>query len=333
MVDHDNLSESASVGVTAVVLTMASVVALFHLYRNFNPPHYIEAQKYLIPLFSMPILIGWSGWIEIMETKKSITISFTINLFKAFCLASFMMYTDKMLGWETGNGKNYYSEEKKLAVMCTDTEPKCLLRCIKFKPIRDKEDARNYLFKVKVYVFQFCACLMFIGIVGGSIMLATEDYETNKLKISSVWLWFYLMQLISSVFALLYLLNFGMFVNKIPEMATLQILHKFVIIKLGILFTELQPLVISVFSSLDLIASTSKYSKDEITLYTNSLLLCSEMILMSFLLILIFPVDDYSKTPDLRKSIALAEDFEYVDGKEEKAKGKGKNGTDAYLPL
>ena len=99
-----------------------------------------------------------------------------------------------------------------------------------------------------------------------------------------------------------------MHVNKIPEMSSLQILHKFVIIKLGLLFTEFQPIVVGIFADLDLIASTSKYSTSEITLYTNSLLLCSEMIIMSFLLVLIYPTEDYNKSPDLRRSIALEDD-------------------------
>lgn len=308
MVNHDNLEESAAIGVTAVALIFASVVALFHLRSFYLVPYYPEAQKYLICIFLMPIFIGWSAWIELLRDEKTRTIDFAINLFKSLCLVSFMMYIDKMLGWVQENGKNYYSEEKKYQALCTKTTPRCLLRCVKFGSIDTTADARNYLFKIRAFVLQFSIVLVILGVIGGSLLLAHGGFEGNELNESSVWLWFSMMQSISSIFALCFLLNFGMHVNKIPEMSSLQILHKFVIIKLGLLFTEFQPIIVGIFADLDLIASTSKYSTSEITLYTNSLLLCSEMIIMSFLLVLIYPTEDYNKSPDLRRSIALEDD-------------------------
>ena len=59
----------------------------------------------------------------------------------------------------------------------------------------------------------------------------------------------------------------------------LNIFKKLLIVKLGILFTEVQPLLIEIFAGTDLIASTSKYSTGKITVYTHSLLICTEMIL------------------------------------------------------
>ena len=217
-----------------------------------------------------------------------------------------MIYIDRMLGCQD---QNVYSETKKLKVLCTNTSPKCIFSCIKFPAITSEAEAKNYLFNIKVFVLQFCVVLAICGMVGGCLIVTNTEYGNQSTELDSVWLWFSVMQVISSTFALLFLLNFGMYVNKIPEMASFQIINKFIIIKLGILFTEFQPVVVGIFTNLDLIASTSKYSKDEITLYTNSLLLCSEMVIMSFLLILIFPVSDYKKSSDTSSSIASESEY------------------------
>lgn len=81
-------------------------------------------------------------------------------------------------------------------------------------------------------------------------------------------------------------------------------MHKFIIIKLAILFTEVQPLIIQIFSRNGLIANTDKYDVEYITAYTNALLLCSEMIIVSFLLLLIFPLDDYRENLELREKLS-----------------------------
>ncbi|OMJ73111.1 hypothetical protein SteCoe_28285 [Stentor coeruleus] len=308
MVDRDNLAESSSIGVSAVVLVISSTMSLHQMYRFFSPARYFEAQKYLISIFLMPVLIGWVAWVELLRDKKTLTLTFTYNLFKSICLICFMLYIEKMLGWEQINGKNVYSDEKKINLLITDEAPKCIYSCIKFSPIRTKEDAQKYMTMVKIYILQFSVVLIIFGVIGLIMILSTSEYKFSSPSTKSVWMYFSGVQFISSLLALLFLLNFGMYVNKMPEMHSLQILHKFVIIKLGLIFTELQPLIILGIASSGAIVSTSDYTTEEITVYTNSLLICTEMIIMSFLLILIFPVSDYEKSPDVRKSIALEED-------------------------
>ncbi|OMJ65187.1 hypothetical protein SteCoe_38878 [Stentor coeruleus] len=308
MVDRNNLAESSSIGVTAVILSVASIISLYKIYSLFKSRLYFEAQKYLICIFLMPILIGWAGWIELLEEKKTPTLGFTQNLFKSACLASFMLYVERILGWEQDNGQNVYSEEIKFRSLVTGKAPRCLCRCIKFKPIETTEDAKKYMNIVRFYVLQLCVILVFLGIIGLIIILTTDKFKFGEQSLDSIWFYFNMIQAISSVFALLILLNFGMYVNALPDMGSLQILHKFAIIKLGLLFTEFQPIIISGIARTGAIVDDSDYSNDEITLYTSNLLLCSEMIIMSFLIILIFPDSDYLKTPDVRKIIEHNED-------------------------
>lgn len=57
------------------------------------------------------------------------------------------------------------------------------------------------------------------------------------------------------------------------------------------------------FAWLGVIVENDEYTLDEITAYTNSLLLCSEMIIVGFLQYLIFPVEDYDTSVDYRKTL------------------------------
>ena len=88
----------------------------------------------------------------------------------------------------------------------------------------------------------------------------------------------------SLAFALTSLIILGWYSSKLRQMYGLNIFKKLLIVKLGILFTEVQPLLIEIFAGTDLIASTSKYSTGKITVYTHSLLICTEMILWAFCL-------------------------------------------------
>lgn len=110
-------------------------------------------------------------------------------------------------------------------------------------------------------------------------------------------MWFNTIKSISSMFALYFLVSYAFFAARIPELKDLKIKSKFYLIKLSMIFTEIQPLIISIFANRGLIANTSDYSPEEITNYTNSLLICSEMIIVGFIQILVFPLSDYNEPP------------------------------------
>ena len=307
MVDKDNLSESAAVGVTAVLLVVATCVSLFHLRSFIIHKHYPQAQNLLFCILLMPVLVGWSGWTELLLKQKAVVIDFLISLFASLCLATFFLYVEKLLGWEEKNGRGVYSENKKLESLISTSTPK-FLRCIKCRKIQTKKDAKQYLTVVRASIYQCCFVIVGLGILGSIFIISSGNYSDNSdaniIRVLT------LIKSISSIGALLSLLNFGIYVNKIPEMASMQLMQKFVIMKLGIFFTEIQPLIIGLFSNNGYIANNSKYSNEEITLYTNSLLLCSEMAIMSFLLVIFYPIDDYSRTAE--KKSAIAQEANYI---------------------
>ena len=112
----------------------------------------------------------------------------------------------------------------------------------------------------------------------------------------------------SSGIALNYILNYSIFLSKIPEFRDLALLSKFVILKLALFLTEIQGIFIYGFSILYVKYYNTEEDPMEVTLYTNSLLLCSEMIICGLLQFTVFPLSDFKYHPELREQLVKHED-------------------------
>jgi Organic solute transporter Ostalpha len=88
-----------------------------------------------------------------------------------------------------------------------------------------------------------------------------------------------------------------------------KIFYKLLIIKLSILFTDVQPLVIQIFATTGTIANNSLYRTEDITAYTNALLLCAEMGICCILVFITFPTSDF----EISEFSKLEKDFENVN--------------------
>lgn len=305
MVDSNNLQASADIRVTAVVLMLVSIMNISKMISSFRNLKYKQAQVLLTSIYMMPIIIGWVSWIQLMKTSELRSILFTMTLMKAICLASFLAYVERMIGWAIVSGENVYSKEKLYQNLVTHRAPRCILPCIKIRVIDSEQTAKWYIDRIRSFVYQLCAVLAVCTAVGVIYIGVADDPKVHKGQGTKLFLILSSCTSFSSLVALAALFNFGVYANSLPVLGSLKVMHKFVIIKLGLLFTEFQPLIISIFTYTDLIANTDKFSYEEITLYTNSLLVVSEMIIMSFLIVEIFPLSDYESSPDLRKSLAL----------------------------
>lgn len=305
MVDSNNLQASADIRVTAIVLMIVSIMNISKMISSFRNLKYKEAQVLLTSIYMMPIVIGWVSWIQLLKTSELRSIVFTMTLMKAICLACFLAYVERMIGWTVESGTNLYSKEKLYQNLATNRAPKCILPCIKIRVLDSEATAKWYMNRIRLYVYQLCAILALCTLVGLIYIGAADDPKLNKGQGTKLFIILSGCTSFSSMIALSGLLNFGVYSNSLPVLTSLKVMHKFMIIKLGLLFTEVQPLIISIFTYTDLIANTDKFSHEEITLYTNSLLVVSEMIIMSFLIVEIFPLSDYDTSPNLRKSLAL----------------------------
>jgi hypothetical protein len=308
MVDSNNLQASAGIRVSAVILILVSIMNISKMMKSFRNLKYKEAQFLLSSIYLMPITIGWISWVQLMNTSELRSIQFTLTVLKAVCLASFLAYVERMIGWTVVDGQNLYSKERLYLNLVTQRAPKCILPCIKIRVIDSEETARWYIERIRSFVYQLCAVLTTCTFIGFIYIIAADDPKVHKGRGTKLFLILSGCTSFSSLVALSAMFNFGVYANSLPVLSTLKVLHKFMIIKLGLLFTEFQPLVIAIFTYSGLIANTDKFSPEEITLYTNSLLVVSEMIIMSFLIVEVFPLSDYDSSPELRKSLALLND-------------------------
>lgn len=255
-------------------------------------------------LFCMPIFIGWTSLASLSTMHKQKILEFLLNVYKSVGLICFMIYIDRMMGWTKEGENSKYSKKERQDCLIRIKSAKCIYGCIKPSPLTTEKEADWYMTKTYVGVLQLCLVLIAIG-VGELIVWGFfhDIYLYKGPEHLSLWLLALGAKIISSCIALNFLFNFSHFSHHIPELEKLNITTKFYIIKLSMMFTEIQPLIILLLVELGAVASDKEYSVEEMSTYTNSLLLCSEMILVGFLQILIFPVEDFLNNPDHRKSL------------------------------
>ena len=216
-----------------------------------------------------------------------------INIYKASILCFMLFYIERLLGWVQNYDKNDYSEEKVYNVLCNPDVSRSW-RCIKFKNFETSLEAKNYLNKVKVAVFQFPIIVFIIAIVGTFVIENESDSEDEILLILK------LVRLVSIVVAVLALFSMAYFVDQLPEMTGLRIFRKLVVVKLGIVFADVQPLVIYFLAYENLIANNDLYTVDAITFDTQSIFICCEMLVFAILLGILFPASEYNTPPELK---------------------------------
>src|SRR5690242_17455170 len=97
--DAKDLGEKAALLVSAIVLTISSILVIYQLFKYYKHLVYKPAQYPLMILFLMPTCIGWTS-LASLSTGHSIKIlEFLLNVYKSVGLICFMVYIDRMMGW------------------------------------------------------------------------------------------------------------------------------------------------------------------------------------------------------------------------------------------
>ena len=81
-----------------------------------------------------------------------------------------------MLGWVQNEGQNQFSSEKFYSTLVS-TIYKRKLGCCEFKYLDTVEKAKNYIKKVRIFVYQDSVILIICGIIGVIIRLNTNDSD------------------------------------------------------------------------------------------------------------------------------------------------------------
>lgn len=236
----ENLSERASLLVSAIVLSLSSLICLYQIYKFIKSYKYPQAQGFCIVLFAMPILMGWTSWVNLMSTSRVKFLEFMINLYKSVAIVCFIYYVDRLIGWvERPEGHRYDSENVDFVFMSME-KADCYFRCWPSTSLDSKEKARRFRWKTRICIMQFPVVLMVSGIVGLILFFGygwRAEYGNHMLKY--YWWAETAVELTSSGIAMNYLINYSFFANRIPELNGLKIMSKFVLMKLSMVLTEI----------------------------------------------------------------------------------------------
>ncbi|CAG9333824.1 unnamed protein product [Blepharisma stoltei] len=293
MLDHDSLGESSAVGVMGVILIIASIIVLIqmmHHKRNFLYP---PAQKRIFLLLLTPLVIGWSSWVCLLVGSKIAAIDSLISADRALNIWAFITYIEKMLGHTIESDQAAFSKEKMTQLLMKQEKASCFF-CGKFY-FTNEARAQAYIKRIKFGAYQYIFVLLSAAII--TTILVTTRYNSYSIEHGSNGaIWLTIAKSASMVLAMIYTLLFIWFVKKIPEMRYLKLQPKFAVTQFALQLTVIQPLIITLFATEDLIISTDIDSVDNITSWTSNLLLCSEMIIFTFLQFMIYPVSDYDSS-------------------------------------
>ena len=293
MVNRNNLEDSATVGVTATILVISSLISIFMIRLHLQNYRYPKAQQHLFFLFLVPSLVGWGEWIEILIEESPLLLTYLMSFIKEYALIAFLLYIEALLGWENTGDKNYFSKEAELKELCRAENTFRFLRCFKMNPFKTRDEAKSYLTSIRILVYQAMVVIITLGIIGIIVIIAGGVEEVEDGVYTGVISLLSGGKAVCSVIAIIALIHFCLFTNSLPGMKKYQFFHKFIVVKAAILFADVQPLVIHIFAATGLIADTSEFSSDEITNYTNAVLVCTEVLAISILIVFLFPVKDY----------------------------------------
>ena len=287
-----SLYQSAGIISAAVMLSMSSFMCLSQVIKYAKNLRYPRAQKLAMGILLMPVLIGWTKWVNLVTLNYIEQTEFVLTIFKCISLTCFYFFIISLMGWCDEGHRIAFSKEN--FEVTKGQMQNLTLRFIwrKFH-IKNQEDANYFLKRCKFMILQFPVFITLLVVLSIIFYTTEVGFKAGYIAADSSWLWVQLFKGLSSIVGIIGLVQYSFMLSKTSNLKKLSVKSKFVIMKLSIIFTELQPNVINVFAMAGVIADKNEYSTEEITTYTNSMLLCSEMIVVSFLQYQIYPLNEY----------------------------------------
>ena len=306
-----DMEESASQFVSAVVLLIVTILAFYQIFKFLRDGSYPRAQRALCVLFLMPVIIGWISWEHVYRKEKDLLLEKVLNMYKALALFSFIYYMNSIVGWTVADGKSFFSEESLVRVLIRQKKADCYMSCMPGSLLTTPNKCRRFVRNTNIGVLQMAIIIILCEVIGFGLIAWDYCYwkvTRSGIIYTGVRLGGFALKFASSGIALNYILNYSIFLSKIPEFRDLALLSKFVILKLALFLTEIQGIFIYGFSILYVKYYNTEEDPMEVTLYTNSLLLCSEMIICGLLQFTVFPLSDFKYHPELREQLVKHED-------------------------
>ena len=278
-----SLNSSLFIGGSASLVAVATLVISLQITQYCRNLMYPYAQKPCIALFAVPALVGWASWVNLFSSSLRL-VAFCVNLCKAAGVLVFFQYIEALLGYTPNADGSFYSAARADEVVLAMGHAHCYLRCTRGTPLTTLTDVQQFRRRTALFILQYPAVMVFLSGLVTVVRQASTDTdfaETFTLGATAV-------QALSTSVALNFLINYAVFTSRIPEVKKFKILHKFILVKVSMLFTEFQPLAISALAWL-----AEAEEAEQLAAQLNSVLVCCEMILVGCLQYKIFPVTDY----------------------------------------
>jgi hypothetical protein len=303
--DYDELGISAGFGVSGFILVLSTCICIY--YSTYHVKHivYPEAQYRLFPYLISPVVIGWLAWGELMMAHSPPFLKLISDLYTSITVICFVGYVFKMIGGVSVGEEIEYNKVKMERSFIINKSVRNLFTKIEMD---SEENVRKYILRIWIFVYQFAAVVVITSIIGLISRLVRGDdlYEQADTSIDKVFIWLAIIRVISSILAISRLKALSSTVSHISSVSHIKLSTKITAVQLSIMIQSIQALVISICIRIG-VPRGDGYDSDEKAIWTTNTLICSEMLVLAFIMILLFPMKDYDRLKGIFSPINTAQ--------------------------
>lgn len=299
--DYDELGISSGFGVTAFILILSSCISIYNCSYHMKHIVYQEAQIRLVPYLFSPVVIGWLGWSELMIAQAPPYLSTISDWYTALTVICFVGYAFKIIGAEQVGESIEFSQDRLEMNLTCNTTVRNPFRKIE---LNSKENAQKFMSNIWIFVYQFAAVITITSLIGLIIRLAKGQnlYEPGDASMGKAYLYLNIIKVISTFLAISRLSVLSSVFNHVSAVTNIRLATKIKTVQLSIMLRQVQGLIISVCVQLG-VPRGDGYDKDEKVIWTENTLVASEMLVLAFVIILMFPMVDYERLKNIGSPI------------------------------
>ena len=274
----------------AVAIPLSLHDIIMHVLHYKRP----ELQRHVIRILGMVPVYALESWCALRFTEQALLFETLRECYEALVLWSFYKL---LVGWlGDGDALRWRMREARIAGPGSRLLPPCC--CWSWTP------ADTFLYRCGVGIFQYVIVRLLTTIMVIPLYY-TGYYEEGEFSVGNSYIWLAGIILSSQCWALYCLLQF--YWDLRVELAPLQPVLKFAVVKSIIFLTFYQQLLIALLVTMDVIKPLLNFSQQEVAKGLQDLCICVEMALLAVLMHLAF---NYTQFEGLarRAAIASAED-------------------------
>ena len=306
--DQTSIGIGGAIWAAGISMSITSYICLLTIISQIKNWKYPAAQRPVILICLIPILIGWESWAVLVLGEILGALEFVTDIAKAIGVICFNRYVVRILGWDEEDSKFIFNRSKAERELCLLGEIKFPCKCCKPLSIESEEQAKGYINRVSISGIQFFIVVVFVFILSIVVYAVTdqENLQYAYMDIDSAYLWTSALKTISMVFAIYNMILFSGAAARFEDSTGFKLRHKFRTVQIAFLLTQPQALVIGFLADFGWIADEDDGGSESIALFTLNLVLCTEMVVLAFVMSVVFSANDYNSPPkhtELRENL------------------------------